>query len=487
MPLTPFPVDEFRGLNLTIDPTELGTAGAVDVSNLDFDRPGELRTRPGRKLHTANDSATFSGGSPYRLVYVRGLQQVVALNATLGGGSTLAAYDINGSTVTTATINADTGPPVDIAPFGTATQGSVAYTISLRGISRWNGSTLTNVGTTTTPRGGFLALWAPHARLVAGYCAVNSGPLDSRVHFSNAGDPETWTYGAGPPETGDWVDLEPRNGEWITGVQALGNSVIVLKQTRAYIFYGESTHSDGTAEFLFRSVSLGDAVATPGTLLSGRVSADSDFVYWLGSRGVYRMNEGGASALISEAITPIFENSATYGTFSHIAATSDRVYVGGDTTTLVLQKNTGQWTIYSFVSQAILPIQPRTATKPIPLPRETWLMSAGRLVELDSATTTDLGSAITWSYTTGYSSAGGYFRQRIVSSGERKNHFKVDLLGSGTVTHQVLTLNGRPNDVADTGGSVTLGTAPRSREVPGGAALAARTSRTSCPAQARRS
>jgi hypothetical protein len=84
----------------------------------------------------------------------------------------------------------------------------------------------------------------------------------------------------------------------------------------------------------------------------------------------------------------------------------------------------------------------------------------GNIYQIAPSHTDDNGTAIAWSYTTGYSSAGGYFRQRIVSSGERKKHFKTDILGSGTVTHQLLTLNGRPNDVADTGAAVTLGTAP---------------------------
>lgn len=444
MPYSPFTIDNFPGLQLA-DP--IGNPGASAISNVDLDRPGQIRTRPGRKYHTSSDSSTFSGNPPFRLVYIPGLQQVLATNSLLAGGNTLAAYSTTGSTVTTGTLSADTGPPTDIAAFGTAAQGSIAYTISLNGISRWNGTTLTNVGTTTTPRGGFLATWARQARLVAAYSAINSGPENSRVHFSAAGDPETW--GAN-----DYVDVEPHNGETITGVQALGNAIVVFKQTRAYIFYGVSIDSDGGAIFDYRAVNLGDEVYpyshSTGYLVSGKMSADNDFVYFLASRGVYRMSEGGNPSLISAPITPIFEDAATYGTFSFVTVTPDRVYVGGSTSyTLVLEKSTGQWTMYGFAAQSILPLQPNGN-----IPREAWMMCGSRLVELDTATTTDLGASLTWSYTSNFDDLGAAGQVKIAPESQ--------LVGSGTATMQVATSGGASSSSGafDTGSALTLGTAP---------------------------
>jgi hypothetical protein len=47
MSTTPYVIQNFRGLRLDVDPQELGLNGAVDLLNVDFDRPGMVRTRFG--------------------------------------------------------------------------------------------------------------------------------------------------------------------------------------------------------------------------------------------------------------------------------------------------------------------------------------------------------------------------------------------------------------------------------------------------------
>lgn len=438
MALQPHTIEQFGGLQLTRDPLDVGSGAAISISNVDLDRPGMFRTRPGRAFHTANDTSTFSD-APYRAVYAPFQNQVLVANSSILGASAFAAYSTVGSTVTTATLTADTGPPVDMAVFGDSSS-SRPYAIGLNGIQRWSGSAFTTINALTTPRGGYLASWAPQARMVAAYCAINGGPRDSRVHFSNAGTSETWT-------ANDFVDVDPGSGENIIGIQAIGNSVIVFKNTKAFIFYGVSTDADGLPIFGYRAVSLGDWLPyVTGTIAtSGRFGSDGDFVYYVASRGVYRIGEGGTPVLLSGDISPVFEDSATYGTFTFATATADRVYVGGTTKTLVLEKSTGQWSIYSFSSQAILPA-------PIPAPRETWMMCSSRLVELDTATTTDLGSAIAWSYTSGRYALGDPGRVAVTLDSS--------VVGSGTVAMSVTT------DLYGTlaGPGATLGTAPATAE-----------------------
>jgi hypothetical protein len=59
MPLTPFPLEQFGGLNVAADPVDIGLSGAVDLLNVDFGRLGALRTRPGAtKLNATTPSST---------------------------------------------------------------------------------------------------------------------------------------------------------------------------------------------------------------------------------------------------------------------------------------------------------------------------------------------------------------------------------------------------------------------------------------------
>jgi hypothetical protein len=43
----------FGGLNLRDDPQQVGLSGAIDLKNVDFDRPGQVRSRDGTATFTA--------------------------------------------------------------------------------------------------------------------------------------------------------------------------------------------------------------------------------------------------------------------------------------------------------------------------------------------------------------------------------------------------------------------------------------------------
>lgn len=432
MPTTPFPIGQFGGLNLAVDPLEVGATGAVALSNVDADIPGELRTRPGRIFYAAaSDSATWSNAA-YRLI---------SDDSALMGGAKLATDGAkivlyNGATISTTAANISGAPCADVAFFGTS-----GYFIDATGFNRWNGGAVTNIA--GGPKGGHLATWRDQARVVAAYAGVGGVNLN-RVHFSDPDAPETWT-------STSWVDLKP-DTESITGVVVVGETVVVFKETHAFAFQGVSTLSDGSALFNYRAINLGDRISYVAT--SGRFCSDGDYAYFLAARGVYRMPYGmGTPQLLSTAISPVFRGEVTAipNNFTFVADAGGRLYVGGPTSTvtLVYDKATGQWSAYGVQASAVASI---AAT-----PRTAWMMdaSAKRLTKLDPTTSTDLGNAISWSYTSGlYSPAGDPGRVAI--------SLESQLVGSGTATLQVATTGGAMSSSGsfDTGSAVTLGTAP---------------------------
>lgn len=442
MSATPFPIEQFGGLSLRESAETVGASRAVALSNVDVDVPGMLRTRPGRSFFSTADSAAYSI-PVYRVV--NGDAVVTgAVYATEGAklyevkSGSIASATLAVNTVSTALGNVNLG--ADILVFGTPTTGSRVYTSDSNGLRYYSAGAFTNVGAATTPRGGFLAGSPLDARMVCAFSAINATPVPSRVHFSNPGLPETWT-------ATDYVDLMPGDGEYITGIVTYNNEIIVFKQTRLFRFYGSSTATDGTAVFNFQAVSLGDRIGRSGSVAfpSGRFSADASGVYFTASRGVYRY-AGGALQLISAGLGSSF----TFDTTAAVTCvTADKLYVGDRSSpTYVMDKGTGEWTIYSV---------PMSAAADANALRSAYLFDATttRLTKLDPAVSTDLGSALTWSYTSGlYSPVGDPSRVAI--------SLESQIVGTGTATLKVATSggSGSSSGVLDTGSAVTLGTAP---------------------------
>lgn len=469
MSLIPFPIGEFGGLNLVSDALDLGVSDAVDLLNVDFDRQGVLRTR--------NGSGKFNGNT------LSGVGYQALFPSPLNGGELLAVRPGSGGVdkVSTAGVVANVGAITAGWALGSAVLGTPTSTIvylpfvassgtSGNTIVKYDGSTVS----TGTGKPLHVATWPVSNRLVqGGYFAAADSPSGANgsrhtVFFSDPGAPDT--FGAN-----NFVTLRPGDGEVISAIVPFRDLLFVFKQSAMFVFYGESIDSTGNPIFNYRRVDLPEPVVDPllsiGSRLPRFAITGPDAVYYSTPRGIYRTT-GGVPELLTSAISPMFSSDTTNVSTSVSAGTSpvslswanDRLIgaytsVAGSVRQIVWHAPTAKWTIWTLAGASCFTVLPAAGVGS--LVRDLVFFTNGNDIWVMSpAFTTDNGVAITWSFTTGYSNAGGYFRQRIISSGERKRHFKTDIEGSGTVTHQVLALNARPTDQADPGGSVALGTAP---------------------------
>src|SRR4051794_9952473 len=165
--LSPFTIERFGGLNWAIDPEELAFNGALDLSNVMFDKNGVLRSRYG---HIRYIDTPVGGAYPRSIMGFRG--QGNLLNLLVGNGNQVLTYDstIPGPSATFATGDGWYG----MTAFGTP---STAYAFAGNGnnpAQRWDGSawsapTATVVGGTNgpLPKAGLLGVTPWDNRLVA--------------------------------------------------------------------------------------------------------------------------------------------------------------------------------------------------------------------------------------------------------------------------------------------------------------------------------
>jgi len=124
----------------------------------------------------------------------------------------------------------------------------------------------------------------------------------SRWFASNAGQPEIWeTDGAGTPVRGrNFGDLTPGDGESIMTAVTWRELVLIFKETKFFVLWGESTATDGTPVFNFREVVNQVGLASKKAVAVGR-----DGVYFFNRRGIYRTT-GGDPTLLSDKISPLW-------------------------------------------------------------------------------------------------------------------------------------------------------------------------------------
>lgn len=273
-------IEQFPGLDLRSDPGEGG--GAIDLLNVTFE-PGRVRVRDG--------SATFrtTTDKPYFLARFRissGANQLIIGE----NGGLIRAVDQAGSSIATTTVPVLNSRGAAGVAVGTPTNSYfyLADLTSVNAIRRWDGATW------TTPA-AFVAF--------AGVCAMAVTPSDNRlmvanntdVVFSDAGAPET--FGAN-----NYVRLTPGDGESIRGAISFNNQVFVFKQTKFFVFYGQSTDATGQPVFNYRTVDTGIGMQT---IAPQSVCRSEDGVYFIGNDGIYRTT-GGTPSKISGPLDPFF-------------------------------------------------------------------------------------------------------------------------------------------------------------------------------------
>jgi hypothetical protein len=463
MSLNPFPIAAFGGLNLFVDPIEVGAKGATDLLNVDLSVPGKLKTRDG---YTKVSASAASGGPKFLVPWDgKGVAPAGHLLVAIGL-SDVNDFEQNGTrtniggyttytNVTRPVIFTDgSSTPTVFWATNQGATGSTAYF--------YNGTIL---GTTTGSGGGkpqYVAAspvrgvggLAP--RLVqAGFVTAADAPsgangTPSTVFFSDPGAPFTWT-------ATNYIKLDPDDGEAITGVVAWNGSLFVFKNSKAFEIFSETVQQGGTPDFNYRRITLPDPIPVTDSPTSWQpVAVGPDGVYYTGTRGLWRITTG--AQRVPTPIDPILAGTAgstfSVGTVGQVrmdwaGPTLFIVYALGSGSQRVLawDTRTGQWIIHSYAQtlSSVPVFAPTTGTA-------FWFAGTdGNVYKSSSAATDDNGTAITWSWKSG--------KYPLDAAGRVAITQESGLFGTGTVT---LTLS--TDSFADQSGSVTLGTAPTPAE-----------------------
>lgn len=438
-PLTtvPYPIDQFSGLNLLTDPAEVGATGAVDLSNVVFDVRGQLRTRPGLVLLTS--AVTYAA----RLLHFTsaGAAQILAVDTTAGG--TIYARQSNGTAIAS-----QAALVFGAAAIGSPTASAV-YFPSSSGLYKWTGAAFSLALTSTESKGRSIAA-TKDFRLAIGQ--QGTGTTKSRVGFSDAGAPETLGVN-------NYVDIQPGDGENIEELVAWRDLLFAFKRTKYAVFTGTSVDGSGNPVFNNYMVAAGKGVWRVDSAATQACAADNG-VYFIADDGLY-ITTGPTPVRVSTPIDPWWRgraSPASYGSTFNVDGISfsrGRLFLAVSDAvtaiamgTLIYDISGNYWTVFSFTASQVVTVPYDTA--------ETVVCSfGGGLFRHSDAYTTDNGSAISWSWTSGlYSPAGD--RGRVAISLESQ------IVGSGTATLRVATTGGVGSSAGafDTGSAVTMGTAP---------------------------
>lgn len=440
------PVARFGGLDLVSAPDE---SGCIDLLNVDFDARGAIRQRDGYDAFTASAAAADYhdlhshynlGTGTHFLLAARGASATVTSFADVASNvSNVYTYLCDNGT--TSTVDAiDQSGNVDASQaLGTAGE-----------IWRWDGSTFTAPAGLAGNSAIFLAVQPTDNRL----CWVDG--FLQRVEFSNAGDPETFT-------TGDFVGLNPGDGENLLALVAWRDLLFAFKQSKFFVFYGNSVDATGGAVFNYRTVATG-----VGVWSSGAACAGPDGVYFADRTGIYR-TAGGPPQKISTPVDPIFDFG--FGSTSPSAFYQDSelntspgralkwhngclyfMYAAGESSTRnrVLKWNPqlDAWTLWSVPMYNLTSFGVSGTSSSVRDLMFSYATGSNHIGRMSTSFTDDDGTDITSRYRTGFSDLG--------IPGRRKDIDGTRLWGTGTVA----VAGSRDFGDLDSATSVTLGTAP---------------------------
>lgn len=448
MPTTPYTIDRFGGLRLLQDQTEVGSNAAVDMLNADLDRDGRVRCRDGYAKFTSSALAgdvmsvaaqpatgvllAWAVGGTYYALTAAG---AVSSSINAGGGTTPAMWLVK-NPVSIATLDtaghvisynsaSDTWANVDVVALG-----AVSDTWSVVGVTPTSDRTVL-AGGSTNP---------------------------DRVTFSDPGG-AAWT-------STSWVEFSKWDSDPISGVANYRDRMIVFKGRKFAVFTGETLLQNGSPVFNYFMVDTG-----VGLVARLGVAKAAEGVYFVGKDGIY-LTQGDRPTKVSGALDPLFRGTVTspyagsaisqqYLSQAGLTMYRERLYfsvaTGASTVNnrlFVFDPASQEWTVWDMAAGCLCvhKIGSPGYEEELMFGYATGTNDIGRHFRTQ---TTDAGSAISWSYTSGmYSPAND--RGRVAVSLESQ------LLGSGTVTLQVATTGGggSSSSAFDTGSAITLGTAP---------------------------
>lgn len=446
--------ENFGGLDLVQDPQQAGAEQAISCLNVARDRNGRIRTRDGYTV--SYDLGADSGTTALYPVSDDIVLAAFAAHSVraidLGAGSSLANVSLS----------------EQVSSFAAAgSSGGIYFTDGTNAqIRRYQAGAFTSPASLATYEGNYLAVQPLDDRLV-----IADANNTDRLWFSNPSTPETITYAAGPPETGDFVDLTPGDGEDITGMCVFGTELFVFKESKFFVFYGNSTDSTGGSIFNYRMVDTGIG-AVPNTLGRQVTATHETGVYFISTDGVYRTT-GGPAVKVSRAIDPVFAgmNLPIPAPFTSVipvpltawvnaSVARDQLFVLGsafDNGTLyyaqfALDLYAGEWTVSDWPAVCVLDgslLGDATNFRgSIVLGLSNRSDGDAEIGKSTRSITTDNGSAISWHHQSGFYDLG---------SQNTKRTRQTVLWGSGSPTVSVFTDHGSSDSNA---AAVTLGTAP---------------------------
>jgi hypothetical protein len=447
--LRPVTIEQFPGLDLRQDPGD--ARAAIDLMNVTLEQ-GRVRTRPGSTLMASAGArvdymATFpSAGSP--------TPNLIAYTAS--GTGVLTVYGPSGAQVgltTTTTLYLSRPTSINI---GTPSGSFFYFThAGIAVVKRWDGG-----------------LWSDIATFPGSICVFGISPTDNRlaacdafskVSFSDPGAPET--YGAN-----NFVRLTPGDGEAFMGAATYNNQLFIFKESKFFVFYGNTVDGAGNPVFNYRAVATGIGMQKPfGAATSDPatqcVKATPNGVYFLNRFGIYRTT-GGTPVKISAPLDPFFtaaglSSFSTLGSYStaspsssqpSLTAVGGKLYCAlptGASTGLIFVYDEQQdsWTVWNLWPAGATAAFPRTSAPVDALGLAFAPQSGTSILRLDETATADNGAAIVSRYRLPFETYG--------TPGEKRIRETI-LEGTGTPTVQW----SRDWGGLTTGSAVTLGTSP---------------------------
>lgn len=402
MPYKPVVVDEFPGLDYRSD---VLTARAIAATNVDIDLSGKIGNRDGYTNLWSDVGSTVVQLGTFRSV-------ASAAQGLIVGGGSIRAVDNFGSLLGTAAVGAVVGRFAQVAA---PNQEYVYYSggTGATTVLRWDGVTFTSPAGLGAYSGTLIAATPIDDRLV-----IANHDTAGRLIFSNAGQPESITYGSGPPATGNYVDVGVGKGEKITEMAVWRDSLIVFQPHRFFVFYGTTVDATGNPVFNYRTVDVGQGAEGTVTYGNGACVAH-DGVYFINRSGVWHTT-GDAPVRVSRPLGPYETGLRTIG------SDGTRVYASDSTQTFVYHTELGVWTRYGLVFTAAAPYPEGQLVLDATRDSDSLLFgTVTRAFVLGGGRTLDSGQAINGLYQLGWSDL-GVNDQKVIR--------QVALEGSGTVT-----------------------------------------------------
>ena len=288
----PFPAEGFGGgLNLRDGVDVVEASQAIDAMNVLFSTRGAVGQRSGyAKFTTAEGTNRYDSLSAF--YKSDGTKQIIA-----GAGNRLEALTSVGGI--SASTSAPSANPHFFQRFGGPTGEHIYIANGVDALRRWDGTSFTSpTFSGTTPNGKFLGLSSTDNRLVnARFVGTVAGMNPSTVRFSMEGDPLTW-------QATHYEDLTPGDGEEITGIASWRDLIFVFKQSKFFVFYGQSVDDDGDPVFNYRPVDAGVGLVSPRAL-----AVSEQGVYFLDRTGLY-FTAGGRPERVSDIVESLLVHPA---------------------------------------------------------------------------------------------------------------------------------------------------------------------------------